>query len=181
MQKVVGIYKEKIINFFFLIWLEILKKNVSTFLLYFILVTPLSFKYEKWMFSETCRGADGNTPLKQCQNGGFVLHTCNCHCPDGLTGDLCESVATDPGIFVLTKICRSKYRLYAIKHLLPIKYRTTVIGYSLTRLQKRSQKIIICWPFLTWGSYRLLLYRMTFTQNEKKYTYRNKNQLLYTI
>lgn len=43
-----------------------------------------------------CRGADGNTPLKQCQNGGFVLHTCNCHCPDGLTGDLCQSVATDP-------------------------------------------------------------------------------------
>ncbi|XP_052711416.1 MAM and LDL-receptor class A domain-containing protein 1-like isoform X1 [Crassostrea angulata] len=43
-----------------------------------------------------CRGADGNTPLKQCQNGGFVLHTCNCHCPDGLTGDLCQSVRTDP-------------------------------------------------------------------------------------
>ncbi|XP_052711456.1 MAM and LDL-receptor class A domain-containing protein 1-like isoform X3 [Crassostrea angulata] len=46
--------------------------------------------------TETCRGADGNTPLKQCQNGGFVLHTCNCHCPDGLTGDLCQSVRTDP-------------------------------------------------------------------------------------
>nr|XP_034302445.1 blastula protease 10-like isoform X2 [Crassostrea gigas] len=44
-----------------------------------------------------CRGADGTTPLKQCQNGGFVLHTCNCHCPDGLTGDLCQSIATDPG------------------------------------------------------------------------------------
>uniref|UniRef100_K1QQ94 MAM and LDL-receptor class A domain-containing protein 1 n=1 Tax=Magallana gigas TaxID=29159 RepID=K1QQ94_MAGGI len=46
--------------------------------------------------TETCRGADGNTPLKQCQNGGFVLHTCNCHCPDGLTGDLCQFVHTDP-------------------------------------------------------------------------------------
>ncbi|XP_052711506.1 MAM and LDL-receptor class A domain-containing protein 1-like isoform X2 [Crassostrea angulata] len=44
----------------------------------------------------SCLGADGTTPLKQCQNGGFVLHTCNCHCPEGLTGDLCESVATDP-------------------------------------------------------------------------------------
>lgn len=54
------------------------------------------------VFSAPCRGADGNTPLKQCQNGGFVLHTCNCHCPDGLSGDLCQSVSTDPGNFVLT-------------------------------------------------------------------------------
>nr|XP_022288523.1 MAM and LDL-receptor class A domain-containing protein 1-like [Crassostrea virginica] len=43
-----------------------------------------------------CKGPKGDQPLKQCQNGGFVLHTCNCHCPGGLTGTLCETVVTDP-------------------------------------------------------------------------------------
>ncbi|XP_033726981.1 MAM and LDL-receptor class A domain-containing protein 1-like [Pecten maximus] len=33
--------------------------------------------------------------IKSCQNGGFQDHTCNCLCPDGLKGDLCEQVDTD--------------------------------------------------------------------------------------
>ncbi|XP_055996867.1 MAM and LDL-receptor class A domain-containing protein 1-like isoform X2 [Ostrea edulis] len=57
--------------------------------------------------TKPCKGANGNTPLKQCQNGGFVIHNCNCHCPDGLTGTLCESAATDaecgPGIITLAE------------------------------------------------------------------------------
>ncbi|XP_078331594.1 MAM and LDL-receptor class A domain-containing protein 2-like isoform X2 [Crassostrea virginica] len=43
-----------------------------------------------------CKGPNKDQPLKQCQNGGFVLHTCDCHCPEGLTGTLCETVVTDP-------------------------------------------------------------------------------------
>ncbi|XP_062573333.1 protein SpAN-like, partial [Saccostrea cucullata] len=43
-----------------------------------------------------CRGPSGTDPLKQCQNGGFVIHTCDCLCPYGITGDLCQTVGTDP-------------------------------------------------------------------------------------
>ncbi|XP_061182910.1 MAM and LDL-receptor class A domain-containing protein 1-like [Saccostrea echinata] len=46
--------------------------------------------------TKPCKGPNGDVPLKQCQNGGFVLHTCDCHCPEGLTGTLCETPATDP-------------------------------------------------------------------------------------
>ncbi|XP_048730018.1 blastula protease 10-like [Ostrea edulis] len=47
--------------------------------------------------TKPCKGPKGDTPLKQCQNGGFVIHTCNCHCPGGLTGTLCETAITDAG------------------------------------------------------------------------------------
>ncbi|XP_061183018.1 MAM and LDL-receptor class A domain-containing protein 1-like [Saccostrea echinata] len=46
--------------------------------------------------TKPCRGPNNDVPLKQCQNGGFVLHTCDCHCPEGLTGTLCETTVTDP-------------------------------------------------------------------------------------
>ncbi|XP_069106937.1 MAM and LDL-receptor class A domain-containing protein 1-like [Argopecten irradians] len=35
--------------------------------------------------------------VKNCQNGGFQDHTCNCLCPPGLTGTLCDQVDSDPG------------------------------------------------------------------------------------
>ncbi|XP_055997984.1 MAM and LDL-receptor class A domain-containing protein 1-like [Ostrea edulis] len=57
--------------------------------------------------TEPCKGDNGDIPLKQCQNGGFVIHNCNCYCPGGLTGTLCETVITDaecgPGIITLTE------------------------------------------------------------------------------
>ncbi|XP_021350862.1 MAM and LDL-receptor class A domain-containing protein 1-like isoform X1 [Mizuhopecten yessoensis] len=36
-----------------------------------------------------------NCPLKLCENGGFLDHTCACYCPDGLKGDRCQLVDTD--------------------------------------------------------------------------------------
>ena len=38
-----------------------------------------------------------NTTLPKCQNSGVMNHNCDCYCPVGFTGSLCETVVTDSG------------------------------------------------------------------------------------
>ena len=38
-----------------------------------------------------------NASLPSCENGGLRNHKCECYCPAGLTGSLCETIITDQG------------------------------------------------------------------------------------
>ena len=41
------------------------------------------------------RCSDHCTSPPACQNGGFVDKTCRCVCPDGISGELCQTVPSD--------------------------------------------------------------------------------------
>ena len=38
-----------------------------------------------------------DTSLPKCENSGIRNHKCECYCPAGFTGSLCETVVTDSG------------------------------------------------------------------------------------
>ncbi|XP_061178341.1 protein SpAN-like [Saccostrea echinata] len=55
-----------------------------------------------------CSSRCSNKP--SCLNGGFVGKNCDCVCPDGITGTLCQGVETDPGCGGVLRLDSVGYR-----------------------------------------------------------------------